>query len=149
MTGPGVGRSSTVGPTALRWAHPDLDAAEPPGLSLSARGRVGVVSGRAAIRQSLLMLLSTVPGERVMRPDYGCDLQRLLFWPNDGTTAGLAIHYVRQAVERFEKRVEVLAVDAAADRDRADQLDVTLAYRIRANRAVESLTFAVGLQDGR
>ena len=135
--------------TALRWAHPDLDATEKPGFSLSARGRVAVVDGRAAIRQSLLMLLSTVPGERVMRPDYGCDLQRLLFWPNDATTAGLAIHYVRRAVERFEPRVEILTVDAVADRDRPEQLDVTVVYRIRSSRIVDTASFALDLQEGR
>lgn len=135
-------------PTALRWGHPDLDAGASPGLSVSSRGRVALATGRDAIRQSLLMLLSTVPGERVMRPDYGCDLQRLLFWPNDATTAGLAIHYVRRAVETFEPRVDVLEVDAGPDPDAPDHLTVTLTYRIAATRGVDALAFAVALQDG-
>lgn len=133
----------------IRWAHPDLDAEQKPGLSLNARGGVALTSGRESVRQALLMLLSTVPGERVMRPDYGCDLQRLLFWPNDATTAGLAILYVRRAVERFEPRVEILGVDAGADVDRPDQLNVSLSYRIRATRQLEELAFAVDLQEGR
>ena len=41
-----------------------------------------------------------------MRPGYGCHLFRLAFAPNDDTTAGLAIHYVRQALERWEPRIE-------------------------------------------
>ena len=61
-----------------------------------------MTSGPDAVRQSILLLLSTRPGERVMRPDNGCDLYRLAFAPSDDMTAGLAIHYVRQAVERWE-----------------------------------------------
>ena len=76
-------------------------------------------AGDEAVRQSILLLLSTIPGERVMRPTYGCHLHRLVFWPNDDTTAGLAIHYVRRAVERFEPRVEVIRVDATRDADAA------------------------------
>lgn len=144
MTGP-----HRQSPSTLRWAHPDLDAERKPGLSLNARGAVALASGREAVRQALLMLLSTAPGERVMRPDYGCDLQRLLFWPNDATTAGLAIHYVRRAVERFEPRVEILGVDAGADANRPDQLNVSLVYRIRATRQVEQLAFALDLLEGR
>ena len=51
-----------------------------------------------AVRQALFLLLSTTPGERLMRPGYGSRLHRLVFAPNDDTTAGLAIHYVRQAI---------------------------------------------------
>ena len=77
-------------------------------------GSIAMVEEDDAIRQALLLLISTRPGERVMRPAYGCDLERLIFSPNDDTTAGLAMHYVRQAVERWEPRVEILGVDAVA-----------------------------------
>jgi phage baseplate assembly protein W len=159
MTGPLAAGSKATGaapltptgaahPVAVRWGHPDLAADEGPGLSFSARGRVALVAGRDAVRQSLVMLLSTSPGERVMRPDYGCDLQRLLFWPNDATTAGLAIHHVRRAVERFETRVEVLSVDAGADPQTPDRLSIVLAYRILATRDVDEVAFAIDLQGG-
>ena len=55
---------------------------------------------------------SPVPASVVMRPQYGSLLHRLVFAPDDATTAGLAIHYVRQALVRWEPRVEVLDVDA-------------------------------------
>ena len=51
-----------------------------------------LVEGDAVVSQALMMMLGTTPGERVMRPDWGCPLHRLLFQPNDGATAGLAIH---------------------------------------------------------
>ncbi|HEX9435857.1 MAG TPA: GPW/gp25 family protein [Candidatus Limnocylindria bacterium] len=120
---------------AWRFVLPDLVAAEgapSAGLQVGPQGRVQMVEDDAAIRQSLLMLLSTAPGERVMRPHYGCELKRLVFAPNDETTAGLAIHYVRRAVERWEPRVEILSVDAGGDPDAAGRLLIALEYRVRA-----------------
>src|SRR5262245_66442213 len=78
---------------AFQFVHPDFDVVEGhPGLQSSPTGALATVEDEASVRQSILLLLSTAPGERVMRPDYGCDLRRLLFEPNDDTTAGLAIH---------------------------------------------------------
>ena len=79
----------------LRFVHPDFDAAAPSGLVLGPTGRPALVDGHASVRQALLILLSTNPGERVMRPRYGCDLHRLLVAPNDAsilrwTSAGIA-----------------------------------------------------------
>jgi phage baseplate assembly protein W len=134
---------------AVRFHHPDLDAAdERPGLGISFRGRLATVTGADAVRQSLLLLVTTVPGERVMRPDYGCNLHRLLFWPNDDTTAGLAIHYVRQAVERFEPRVELLRADAERNDDRPERLDVVLTYRVRATGDTDEVAVTLDLQGG-
>ncbi|GAB3271146.1 hypothetical protein GCM10027426_05970 [Microbacterium lacusdiani] len=102
--------------------------------------------GADAVRQSLILLLSTVPGERVMRPDYGCELARLVFWPNDDTTAGLAIHYVRRAVERFEPRVVVLGLDAGAAPDAPDRLQVVLDYHPRLGGPADRLVASIPLQ---
>lgn len=130
------------------WAfeYPDRAApGEPGGLRLSARGRIAMVQGNAAVRQAIQMLLATAPGERVMRPGYGCDLQRLVFAPNDDTTAGLAIHYVRQAIERWEPRVEILHLDAGRNLERPDLLDIQLDYRVRDTQHVERLDVALNL----
>ena len=89
--------------TSIAFIHPDFDAAAGvPGLRITAAGRLATVTDAASIRQALLLLLSTRPGERVNRPTYGCHLFRLAFAPADDTTAGLAIHYVARAVEQFE-----------------------------------------------
>ena len=153
-----------------RFRVPRLDApGEPVGFLIDPSGAIDTVADDEAIRQSLLMLISTRPGERVMRPEYGCDLHRLVFSPNDDTTAGLAIHFVRQAVERWEPRVEILRVDAnrataivrgdashaddvpdAAqdERDVATHLAILLEYRVRATLQVDSIQVDVDLQEG-
>jgi phage baseplate assembly protein W len=134
--------------TYRAWAFEYPDSAVPGkrgGLRLSPRGRIAMIEGNAAVRQAIQMLLSTAPGERVMRPGYGCDLQRLIFAPNDETTAGLAIHYVRQAIERWEPRVEILSLDAGRNLEWPELLDIQLEYRVRETQQVEQLEVALNL----
>ena len=100
------------------------------------------------MRQAVLLLLSTVPGERVMRPEYGCELHRLVFAPNDDTTAGLAIHYVRRALARWEPRIDVLLVDAQRGADDAARLDISLEYRVRATQRTGRLSLGLDLSGG-
>ncbi len=118
------------------------------GPRLTPAGRIAMVQGDAAVRQAIVMLLTTLPGERVMRPDYGCPLHRLMFAPNDATTAGLAIHYVRHALVRFEPRIEIVSLDAQPDRDRDASLIVSLTYRVRATNRRANLEFGIDLDAG-
>lgn len=115
------------------------------GLVTSLSGGLVMVEGGEAIRQSIMLLLTTAPGERVMRPEYGCPIHRLVFSPNDATTAGLAIHYVRQAITRWEPRVEIVRLDAGADLQDPGRLVVTLEYRVRATGEQTVLAFDVRL----
>ena len=131
---------------AWRFVHPDMDAVErQPGLQFNPRGSVAMVEEQESVRQAIFLLLSTVPGERVMRPDYGCYLHRLVFSPNDDTTAGLALHYVRRALERWEPRAEVIRLDAQRDPRRPERLDIILEYRVRATQWIEMLTYSLSL----
>ncbi len=136
---------SASSPRGLRFVHPDLGGGTGAGLVCSGTGRLEQVSGADLIRQSLMILLSTFPGERVMRPDYGCELLTLAFATNDDTTAGLAIHYVRTAVERFEPRVRILAIDAIRSPDTPHRLDVLLDYQPRLGGTPDSLTVGLPL----
>lgn len=131
---------------AWRFLRPGVDAPDEfAGISLNARGLVEMVEEGDAVRQAIFLLLSTVPGERVMRPDYGCELHRLVFSPNDDTTAGLAIHYVRRALSRWEPRVVVLRLDAGPSPDRPELLDILLEYRVRATQQIEQLGLSLSL----
>ena len=140
--------------TALRYraaafAIPGFDDDVTPGLRLDARGRLASVHDEASIRQALLLLLSTRPGERVNRPRYGCHLWRLAFEGADDTTAGLAIHYVTQAVETWEKRVRILDVTAGVPDDAPSLLEVRMTYRVQATLASDSVAVAVPILGGR
>lgn len=115
------------------------------GLSLSAGGSIATVEDEESVRQSIFLLLATVPGERVMRPEYGCDLYRLVFSPNDDTTAGLAQHYVGRALGRWEPRIQILHLDAVRNEADPGRLDIHLEYRVRATQRTERLLFPLSL----
>lgn len=117
----------------------------PKGLVLSPTGRLNGISGHDAVRQAIILLLTTIPGERVMRPSYGCPLHRLMFAPNDATTAGLAIHYVRQSLKRWEPRIEIVRLDAGVDPAAPTQLTVSLDYRVRSGNQLGRLEFGLDL----
>lgn len=132
---------------AIQFLYPGLDAPEAQaGLRYDARGQIALVSQNAAVRQSILLLLATRPGERVMRPAYGCDIHKLLFAPADDTTCGLAIHYVKQALQRWEPRIDIIRLDAERDPRQPHRLLITLDYRVRASRQTDLLTIAFDLQ---
>lgn len=115
------------------------------GLGLTHTGRLAMVEMEESVRQAIYLLLTTIPGERVMRPHYGCGLHQLAFSPNDDTTAGLAIHYVRRALDLFEPRVDVVRLDAGANPDHPGRLDVDLEYRVRATQQLGQVTVSLGL----
>ncbi len=131
---------------AWRFQHPDLGFSDEfAGIGLSARGGVDMVDGETSVRQAILLLLSTKPGERVMRPDYGCLIHTLLFAPNDDTTAGLAIHYVRRALTQWEPRIDILQLDATRDPETPELLNILLAYRVKATQRLETLNLQLNL----
>jgi hypothetical protein len=130
---------------AWLFHHPDLDA-EAPGLSTAHTGRIALAREHESIRQSLFILLTTSPGERVMRPSWGCNLSRLAFAPNDDTTAGLGMHHVRKAVELWERRVEILSLDARRADTNPSALLIELKYRIRQSGREEQLAWLFSLE---
>ena len=132
--------------SAWQFSLPGFDSsASVPGIGTSPTGGIEMIDGAASVRQSILLLLSTRLGERIMRPDYGTELGTLVFAPNDDTTAGLAIHYVRRALQRWEPRIDVLRVDAGRNPGLEWHLDVVLDYRVRLTQRSERLTFSMSL----
>ncbi len=131
---------------ALQFNHPDFDWDKSyPGFSCTHDGKVSLVKGALAIRQSILLLLSTIPGERIRRADYGCELYRLTFMPNDATTHGLAIHYVTRALEQWEPRVTIMSIDATSNDMDSSKMDINLSYKIRSLEIDDELVLTLTL----
>ena len=100
------------------WAFPPA-----PGASRALAFR----AGPALVRQSILLILDTEPGERVMRPDFGCGLRRHLMEPNNPTTRAAIARDVDAALRTWEPRIDVGQVDVAATDDPATVL-VSITY---------------------
>lgn len=100
-------------------------------LQVDPRGGLALASGERDIEQAIRIILSTAPGERVMRPEFGCRIHELVFAPNDATTEGLVIHYVEQALERWEPRVDVREVNVAPLPDQDGTVQIDIRYEIK------------------
>jgi phage baseplate assembly protein W len=102
--------------------------------------------GEASIRQSIWTILSTSPGERVMRPDFGCGLSDLVFGVNNAATATAVTRVVREALATWEPRIDVLDVYAAPDPSRPDVLVIEINYQVRATNSRFNLVYPFYLE---
>ncbi|MEA3052837.1 MAG: uncharacterized protein QOG72_1740 [Sphingomonadales bacterium] len=89
------------------------------------------VSGVEDIRESLHILLSTIPGERVMLPSYGCDLHRFVFRELSASLIGEVQDAVTTAVIRWESRIDLIACMVTTDSSQRGLLLIELSFKIR------------------
>src|SRR5258705_503778 len=101
-------------------------------LRVNDRGGLAIVQYEEKVRQSIITILSTVKGERVMRPEFGCDLHAYVFATVDATTLTLIKSAVREALVRWEPRIEVNDVSVTTEGLRENQLRIAMTYTIRA-----------------
>ena len=100
------------------WAFP---------LRISPTGGIALVSGEREIEEAIRLILATAPGERPMRPEYGCAIHDMVFSPVNEATAGRVQHEVHASLDRWEPRIEVH--------------DIDVRYSIRGTNNPRSLVF--------
>lgn len=108
--------------------------------AISRAGSVRLVSGPEELDAAIRMILSTMPGERVMRPEFGCAMWDLVFAPLTASTLGLIEQAVREAVERWEPRIVLERVEARADQAIGTVI-IEVSYRVRATNDTRNLVF--------
>lgn len=110
-------------------------------LQVDPRGGISLASGQSDIAQSIRIILETAPGERVMRPEFGCRIHELVFAPHNATTQGLLMHYVRQALARWEPRIDVREVNISVEPGREEALLVEIKYQIKDTHDERSIVY--------
>jgi uncharacterized protein len=108
---------------------------------VDATGGIGLVSNGAEIEQAIRIILTTSPGERAMRPEFGCAIQDYVFASGDATTAGRLAFEVRSALERWEPRIELTDVEVLVDALQRDRFWISVSYRVRATNSPRNLVF--------
>jgi phage baseplate assembly protein W len=118
-------------------------------LSVNPSGGLSWSSGERDIAESIWIVLSTAPGERVMEPEFGCGAHQLLFDNDTAVTRAEIAHHVTVALVQYEPRIDVLdvQVDDAGASD-IDALLVSVDYRIRANNALNNLVYPLYVTEG-
>jgi phage baseplate assembly protein W len=94
-----------------------------------------------SIRQSILVILGSAPGERVMRPHFGCEIHELVFAPNNINTAGLAAHYAVEALKKWEARIGDVEAEAEPSGDDPNRLDIHIKYKVAATNSSRNLVY--------
>jgi uncharacterized protein len=111
-------------------------------------GRIPCVEGEEAITVALEIILGTSPGERVMRPEFGCGIWELVMEANTAQLHGRVQARVREALVRWEPRVDVLDVRVDSPPEQKNVLLIRIDYRVRANNAFHNLVYPFFLQEG-
>ncbi len=103
--------------------------------------KIQYAAGEDCIRESIMIILGTAKGERVMRPDFGCGIQELVFAPNSTSTATLISIHVKEALLKWEPRVEVLDVSASPDSEEENMLNIAIEYKVKTTNTRNNLVY--------
>ncbi|MGE3074221.1 MAG: GPW/gp25 family protein [Dehalococcoidia bacterium] len=112
-------------------------------VGVDSTGGIALSSGHREIEEAIAVIIGTSPGERAMRPTFGCRIHELVFAPNNSETFGLARRYVAEALGMWEPRIEVKSIDVSADAEAADRgrLNIEVSYLVRSTKDARSLVF--------
>lgn len=100
------------------------------------------------IKQSIRIIIGTSPGERVMRPDFGCGIHRLVFTAIDSAALARVEASVRDALTRYEARIELLEVSTDPLEAADGKLLVIIRYRVRATNQAGNLVYPFYFREG-
>jgi len=114
------------------WAFP---------LRTDASGAVALVRREREIEEAIRLVLATAPGERPMRPEFGCAIHDLVFAPVNEATAGQIRQEVRLSLDRWEPRIQVTDVVVTIDDADATVLLIDVQYAVRGTSNPRSLVF--------
>ncbi len=117
-------------------------------IRVNGRGGFSLAREEQDVAESMWLVIATAPGERIMRPTFGCGIHDYVFAPNNAGTRGAIAHRVQQALMRFEPRVDVIDVRVEDTPEQPNLLLVHVDYRIRANNAFHNLVYPFFLQEG-
>jgi phage baseplate assembly protein W len=110
-------------------------------MRVDATGSIALVSGVADIEKSMRIIIGTAPGERPMRPEFGCRIWELLFEPINTNTLGMMESVVEDALRRWEPRVEIQAVTADPVNPGSGEVAISVEYVIASTNESRNLVY--------
>lgn len=111
------------------------------------KGDIKPAEDEESIRQSIKIILGTAKGERVMRPDFGCGIYDLVFEMTTDSTAGKISQAVREALLKFEPRIDVIDIQVTPKSDEEGQkLYISIDYQVRATNNAFNLVYPFYLE---
>lgn len=112
----------------------------PPEFNIT-EGNVAMTPDVEDINNSLIILLSTRPGERVMFPNYGCDLQEMLFKPLDLTLTTQMKGIIERAILYHEPRINILSIEIDTTQELEGEVLIHIDYEVRNTNTRSNIVF--------
>jgi len=122
-------------PQILSWPLDGLDD----------QGRLPAARDDESVRQVILNILLTRPGERLMRPQFGAGLLDFVNQPNNQTTRALIANLVRKAIGQWETRAAVTAVEVLPDPVNPAEVHIQIHYRLLHSTVPRELGLSLDL----
>lgn len=119
----------------------------PPSFSNTKKGAI-MVSDEEDIRQSLTILLSTSLGERIMQPDYGCDLASYIFETLNASVKSDIINIVERAILYHEPRIKLEAIYFEGNQDADGTLNIVIDYTIITTNSRNNFVYPFYIKEG-
>jgi len=110
-------------------------------VSVNLNGGVSSSQLEENVRQCIFIILGTAPGERLSRPQFGCQIHDLMFAPNNEMTAAKAEVFCEEAIYKFEPRVSKVNCKAFVNADESNRLDIRIEYAIAGKNDKRNLVF--------
>jgi len=111
-------------------------------------GSVMLVSEEEDIRESLFILLSTKPGERTMLPEYGCDLNKMIFESIDSSLITEMKGMIENAILYFEPRIILNEIDISQDKTNDGLLLIDVQYTVRKTNKRSNMVYPYYILEG-
>ena len=110
-------------------------------LQVDRRGGIALARDETDVEQAIELILATAPGERPMRPEFGCGVHDFVFDSIDASTVGRMELAIRDALDRWEPRVFVETVEFNLDYVGDGRLIIDIGYRVRATNTMRNLVY--------
>ncbi len=103
---------------------------------------INIITNEQAILESIMNIIATEPGERVMYPDFGCSLRKYLFEPIDEITSGYIRKEIFTSVEKYEPRIERLEVIVEPNEDE-NSYNINIIFQMKVLKTQKSISFSL------
>lgn len=108
--------------------------------------RIVSSEGVKLVEESISILLGTRKGERVMRPDFGADLETVVFNAINANTVSMISYYVKECLDKFEPRIEVQEVTVNAEGPEKNRIEINIEYEMRSSNSKHNMVYPFYLE---
>lgn len=112
------------------------------GKDFTGKRDIAILTDEQALLESVVNILSTEPGERVMNPEFGCPLDQYLFEPIDNITTTIMRKTIRDSIIRFESRVENLNVSVVGNEDE-NSYEITIVFNMKTSSNTQTINITL------